>query len=139
MSFRFNTTVRLIVVGLLMCCVIGCGRRTYPVRGKVTFKDGTPLTQGTIAFMPLDEENKKVSCRAFIREDGTYEAGTYQDTDGAYEGRYELAVSPGFPPNPDRPPKGWPPINRRFGRFEESGLKLTVKPETNVFDIIVEK
>jgi len=139
MSAKLRNSPTLCITALLLWFVPGCGPRTHPVGGKVTFADGSVLKAGVVLFNPLDEENKKASCRGFIREDGTYQMGTFEDTDGVFEGKYEVAVTAGYPPNPDRPPPDWPPLNKRFSNFATSGLRYTVVAGTNKLDIAVEK
>jgi hypothetical protein len=62
-----------------------------------------------------------------------------RDGDGVPEGPYKVLVVPATPPNPERPPPGWPPINLRFGSPRNSPLEFTVKPGTNEMSITVEK
>ena len=58
---------RLLVV-LLLIGVAGCGgRRLYPVRGKVVYKDETPLRGGLVVFEAVDPA-AKVSASGPIQE-----------------------------------------------------------------------
>ena len=81
-----------------------------------------------------------MSARGIIQPDGSFRMGTFKDTDGAPEGRYRVAVLPIPPRNLNRPPKGWPPINKRFSSHTTSKLECTVTPGHNeLFNIQVEK
>src|SRR5262249_150116 len=74
--------------GLVLWGVSGCGGETvFPVSGKVTYKDGTPVTDGLVIFEPVSQ---KSSARGEIRADGSFQLGTYKDTDGALEGDYKV-------------------------------------------------
>jgi len=65
--------------------------------------------------------------------------GTFEDADGVYEGKYEVAITPAPLRNPDRPPPDWPPFNARFGRYDQSGLLCNVTASHNKYNITVEK
>ncbi len=65
----------------------GCGSRTAPVRGKVTF-GGQPVTEGRIFFHP--EEGRSAIGR--LEPDGTYQLTTFKTGDGAAPGRYRVVV-----------------------------------------------
>jgi len=57
------------LVLLLAVAAGGCGRKTAPVRGKVTYM-GTPLTMGTVIII---SDDGLTSVRGPIQPDGTYE------------------------------------------------------------------
>jgi hypothetical protein len=122
--WRFATLTALMVAA-------GCGRSgLYPVKGKVVFPDGTPLTAGTVEFDPLDKKSI-LAPRGEIRADGTFRASTHEDGDGAPPGQYRVMVTPPEQVDPDQPrPK---PFDRRFQSFQTSGLEYTVKAGTNEF------
>ena len=82
----------------------GCGGgaekvETAPVSGTIT-KDGTPVTGGTVTFIPIAEkEGAKVGKPATgnVGSDGTYTLKTYEDGDGAAIGKHNVAYSPPAP------------------------------------------
>src|SRR5262245_13341051 len=86
---------------LALASAPGCGgNRTYPVQGRVVFKDGAdirPLVGGLVVFEPLDPGGKD-SARGEILPDGTFRLGTYKEADGAPPGRYRALVTPPTPP-----------------------------------------
>jgi hypothetical protein len=61
----------------------GCGKRsaplpaTYPVHGKVAYKDGTPARGGMVQFQP--EAEPSVTTTGTIQADGTYRLTTKRD------------------------------------------------------------
>ena len=61
----------LSVVSLLFCVLLsGCGDGSLRVSGKVTFPDGSPLTQGTVVFDSGNYTNKAV-----LDTNGQYNVG----------------------------------------------------------------
>jgi hypothetical protein len=135
----FERAWRLTALVLTLTMIAGCGSgNTSPVRGKVVFKDGSPLNGGLVRFRPVDEK-LQVSARGDIQEDGTFILGTYKDDDGAVPGKYQVAITP--PPRPKKreKPIGRPAIHSRFEKFETSGCEVEVKRGPNDFKIEVDK
>ena len=112
--------------------VVGCGSRSYPVRGTVTLDDGTPMTAGTVVFEQRDVE-KPTSARGAIQSDGTFELSTLRPGDGAVPGMYRVLVAPPAQP-PDQAPVR-PPFDSRYTEFATSGLEYEVKAEPNDYAI----
>jgi hypothetical protein len=138
LSHVFPQPCRVTLLALLLAAAAGCGSRpTYPVRGKVVFKDGTPLTSGLVRFRPA-EANLQVTARGDIQKDGTFQLGTYHEDDGAVPGKYQVAITP--PPRPKRRerPIGKPVIDPRFEDFDTSGIAVEVAKRKNDFTIVVE-
>lgn len=130
----------LFVVGSLT----GCGEGRSPVRGQVTYADGTPLSWGTVVFEG-NEGGKAVMARGDIQEDGTFTMGTEKPGDGVVPGKYRVLVttpasSEGGPPlgERDRTVRG-PTVDSRYKDFNTSGLEFEVKPGPNEFPIKVTK
>src|SRR5262249_17781796 len=58
-------------LSLLLLCASGCGSQTlFPVSGKVTYKDGKPVTAGFVIFEPLSQ---KIRARGEIQADGSFQ------------------------------------------------------------------
>ena len=80
----------------VVCLCMGCTRnnphfeKTVPVRGTVSFENGSPLTSGLITFHPKDIT--KGEARGMIGKDGRFELGTYTTTDGAMLGTFTVTV-----------------------------------------------
>ncbi len=122
---------------------------TYPASGKVSLTDGTPLSGGQIAFQ-LKNDPAAATAQARIAPDGTFQLGTYQQTDGALEGTHGVLV---IPPRAPRTP-AWEAemqqgrsssaatlqIDHRYFGFDTSPLIFTVTSDAskNHFDIRLE-
>ncbi len=140
---------------LMMLCLTGCGsRNTYPVRGKVTYPDGSPMKGGAVMFEPQSvakadaksDASQLVMARGAIQEDGTFTLGTFGEDDGAPPGHYRVLVRPqvkkhGRGVDENAPDPQWEPnqVHPKFQDFKTSGLEFTVEPRTNDFKIQVEK
>ena len=128
---------------LLLLFAIGCGGHPS-VGGKVTFPDGSPLTEGQVLF-----ESASLVAQGTIQKDGTYTirtgeekgvpAGTYKVSIGGFKPTYESSPPPpsGCPPPPPRVTAPVIPIARKFLDSATSGLVCEVKNKTT-FNIEVE-
>lgn len=119
----------------LLLGVAGCGTRRYPVSGRVTFPDGTPLTAGKVVFEG-EVGGKTVMARGAIQPDGSYQLFVSEPGDGVPAGKYRALV---LSPEPDVDAKPSPPIDKRFTSLKTSGLEFEVKPGVNEFPIQVTK
>ncbi len=102
MAEQSAAPLRRLLIGFLLiaaACLGGCGSRprplpkTYPVHGKVTYKDGTPLDNGVMRFHP--EAEPSVTTAGTIQPDGTYRLATMRDNlraDGAVAGPNRVSV-----------------------------------------------
>jgi hypothetical protein len=118
---------RALFATLLFFIVCGCGRN-HPGRmsGQVTL-DGPPLTTGTVVFHP---EKSGADAYATIGTSGTYSVRTGTDR-GMEPGDYVVTVIATTGP----PPHGKLITPMRYGNVTQSGLKATVVPGDNRFDI----
>ena len=75
-------------LSLVMILFFGCSNQVR-VTGKVTFEDGTPLTEGKVVF------DKDASFQAVgqIQDDGSYILGSYQLADGIPRGTYKVYIT----------------------------------------------
>src|SRR5262249_10644587 len=71
---------RFIAVAVLLSGLAGCGGK-YPVRGTVTYDDGTPVTKGLVIFERVGG-GPPVTARGEIQPDGRYELSTDKPGDG---------------------------------------------------------
>jgi hypothetical protein len=123
-------------LALVALLAVGCGSGRYPVGGKVTYPDGTPVTEGTVVFESKDG-GKPVTARGAIGTDGSYTLGTLKPGDGVPAGWYKVLVAPKTDPNAvDRPSKP-PAVDPRYSEFSTSGLECEVKPGVNDYPITV--
>jgi len=94
--------------------------------------DGKPLSSGSVMFVP----ERGRGAVAKIQADGTFQLGTYGDTDGAIVGRHKVAVYPPRGEFEQDAPADAPAIPQRYQSSESSGIVVEVKPaQENVFDI----
>ena len=124
------------LVSLVLFGASGCGSQTFfPVSGKVTYRDGRPVTAGLVIFEPM---NQKISARGEIRADGSFQLGTHRDNDGAMEGEYRVLIAP--PPLPEEGKPRRSPIHPKYQKLESTPLKFTVTRDRdkNKFNIEVE-
>lgn len=82
---------------MTLVLVAGCGSslpETVPVGGRVTWQ-GEPVTQGTVAFMPVEPAEGPLRRAAVgrIRPDGSYRLSTFGRFDGALPGQYRVAIT----------------------------------------------
>jgi hypothetical protein len=124
---------------LALAGALGCASpKTYPVRGRVVFPDGTPLPGGLVVFEPAPG-GPPVGTQGAIQPDGTFRLGTYQEGDGAPAGRHRALVVPPWPSSPDERRPARPLIHPRFQSFDTSQLEHEVIRGPNEFQIVVER
>jgi hypothetical protein len=129
----------VLVAGLFLLGAGGCGARLYPVRGKVTFADGKPVSEGMVVFESKSQENP-ITARGELRADGSYELSTYQPGDGTLPGKYRALVVPKSDPNAVDKASKPPPFAPRYTDFRTSGLEFDVtEAGPNHFPIQVDK
>ena len=111
---------------IVLVAIAGCGpglSRTYPVKGKVVFKGGKPVTDGRIQFQSAaDPQHKALSD---IDQDGSFSLTTYvgaKKVGGAPEGSYHVVVE----------------LERPAG-LVALPTPYTVEPRENDFTIVIEK
>jgi hypothetical protein len=127
---RFLTTV-------LVLFLVGCGgRKTYPVEGKIVYKDGSPATGLAGGNVEFDSVEQPVSAQGTIQSDGSFSLGTDAPGDGAVPGKHRVVIALPLPLDQDKPPP--PAIDSRYHTFETSGLEVTVEPKLNKVTLEVE-
>jgi hypothetical protein len=130
------------VAALALAAAAGCGKGTYPVQGKVIFKDGSPidpLVGGQVVFEPVDKTAKHGS-RGEIQPGGSFHLGTFKNDDGAFPGDYRaLVIPPPPPPRKDEKRRPKPVIDPRYESLKDSPLKFTVTQGSNEFTVTVAK
>jgi hypothetical protein len=114
----------VLLLALLLATLAGCGPSMVPVRGKVAFADGTPLTEGMVVCESKDVH--AVAVRGQIQADGSFELSTHMPGDGVMPGKYRVLVAPKYDANAVDRPARQPPFDPRFADFATSGLELEV-------------
>jgi hypothetical protein len=130
---------RAIVVGSLAALfpLAGCSEQyTYvPVTGKVTMKNKTPVTIGSVMFVPDKDNTLKKFATGKIKEDGTFELAT-EGRSGVPIGSYIVCVR-----GPIRKVNGKdpPPIPYSLKYFDanESPIRIEVvaNPAPGAYDL----
>lgn len=100
-----RVSATLLVVSVLIATA-GCGNgkkarldATYPVHGKVVFRNGTPITAGVVCFQ--SQEDRGVSATGTIGPDGSFVLSSFiagARAPGALPGKHRVIITP--PLNP---------------------------------------
>ena len=112
--------------------MVGCskGEKTFPVKGKVSYTDGTPLKKAQVAFT---NKEKGITASGQTNEAGEFTLSTTEPGDGAPPGNYVISVSPDSY-------EAKQTVAKKFMKGETSGLTFTVKDgENDAGDLKVEK
>jgi hypothetical protein len=128
--FRWLGTASLIACLAVTACQTTRAKRpkTYPVVGRVVFKNGEPLTGGAVEFQSLADSS--LTTRAEIQWNGTFSVFTLvnnKKVPGAIEGQHRVSVVPPMPQN------------QVIELLEPVRPIVTVEPGDNDFTIEVEK
>lgn len=145
---RPRRTIRLVCLAAIVLMLPGCGRsgpEYWPVSGKVTFR-GKPVATASVRF---SNPQAGVDVVAELDADGKYVILTAGGK-GLPEGTYQMAVVPNvsfanvkttpgglvLPSSmPSAQKMNTPNIPERYHDPATSGLTMTVKPESNTFDV----
>lgn len=124
---------------LLIALAVGCQRREiYPVEGKIVFTDGQAAGELQGGMIVFDAVEKTASARGVILADGRFRLSTNGNDDGAYLGKHRVQIgTPRSLPETGRPRVFT--LDRRFTRFDTSGLVVTVEPKNNDITLKVER
>ena len=138
----------LLAILLLGVITTGCGKNS-PLRGTVTYEDGTPVTVGTVNF-----SSGTVLARGTIRSDGSFVVGTLKDADGLPSGEYKVYIQGAevVIPNSVRnlgvdsmgtPVQSMPAfqqlVDRKYMCENQTPLVCMVPAPGNRFNVVVEK
>lgn len=141
MSHRFQSgwsRGRLTIVGLALVLLLltGCGRKTYPVEGKIVVKDGAlPVKDLAGYIVELEsEEEPVVGANGVVEKDGTFRVGTFKEGDGAVLGKHRVVLSP--PVETEGVPRPKKLLLDRYKKADTSGLEVTIEAKKN--EVILE-
>jgi hypothetical protein len=90
---------RIAWLGVLALAVAGCGGgpKLVPVKGRVVYANGQPVTAASVSFTPdAATGNNAILATGLLAEDGTFTLRTYPHGDGAMIGSYRVTVALGF-------------------------------------------
>ena len=107
---------------ILLVLAAGCGGpKLVPVKGRVVFADGRPVTAASVSFTPdTAKGNEGILATGLLAEDGSFTLRTYPHGDGAMVGSYRVTVSLGF---------GATRKLAKYTRLKDTPLKIDVPPE----------
>ena len=95
--------VRFLLTTLLIAVSVGCGGsgpRTASVVGTVTYR-GKPVANADVSFMPMDASGRPATGRTDA--EGRFALGTFESSDGAIPGTYQIGIIARGPPRPPKP------------------------------------
>lgn len=129
---------RLAALAVLTCLfgVIGCGSGRYPVNGRVTYPDGSPLTEGNVIGQ-RGEGVTSVTVQGRVHSDGSFSWGTERPGDGALPGKYRVMVVTRGLGDSERAQGMQPAVDSKYENPETSGIEFEVKPGKNRLDVKV--
>jgi hypothetical protein len=136
MSRRICVRIHVLAPLLLAVLAAGCGSGRYPVTGRVTYEDGTPVEAGTV-IGEATVDGKPVGVQGNIEADGTFSWGTERAGDGAALGHYRVIVMPVALGDSELSEGKQPAVDGKFTRFHSSGITFDVKPGKNELNITV--
>jgi hypothetical protein len=135
---RFRVCARLTVALAVAALVTGCGSGRYPVSGRVTYEDGTPVEAGTV-IGEATVDGKLVGVQGNIEPDGRFTLGGERAGDGAFPGSYRVLVMPVALGDAELAEGKTPAVDGKYGKYDSSGLKFEVKAGKNEFNITVSR
>lgn len=118
---------------VLLLSTVGCSSGYYPVTGKVTYPDGSPVVEGTVIAETKTADGKLVSVQGIIEKDGSFMMGTKSAGDGVLPGKYRAMVMPPGLGDAELAEGKLPAVDSKFGSFDTSGLSFeATQGPTNV-------
>jgi len=120
----------------LLLAVSGCGSGRYPVTGRVSYEDGSPVEGGTV-IGEATVNDKVVGVQGNIEKDGTFSWGADKPGQGALPGMYRVLVMPVALGDSEMAEGKRPSVSSKYGKYETSGITFEVKPGKNVLNITV--
>ncbi|WP_254507589.1 hypothetical protein [Anatilimnocola floriformis] len=139
-SLPFDLRCGFLVLSLL--ALAGCGgQRTWPVNGTAKLKNGGDVGQlkgHTVSFEQTapGPDGKTSSATGEIDADGKFQLSTNATNDGAFPGKYRVAVTP--PIGPVDGPKAAAVIHPKHQQLGTSGIEITIEPKSNAVVIELE-
>ncbi|UUO08620.1 carboxypeptidase-like regulatory domain-containing protein [Blastopirellula sp. J2-11] len=122
----------VLLASLLALCISGCFSDSgmEQVQGTVTFSDGTPVPGGTIVFAAVEGNSSSIG---YLQKDGTYQLGTFGESDGAPQGKYKVTItgSSGY--------GGASPVAGKYGAIGQSPLAAEIKNGSNTIDFQIDR
>lgn len=108
----------------------GCNSGRYPVTGRVTYDDGSPVTGGTV-IAETNIDGKVVALQGNIESDGSFRMGGAAPGDGAQPGSYRVLITSPTLSDAEKAQGKRPALGGKYASFDSSGITLEVKPGKN--------
>jgi hypothetical protein len=136
MSRRTRQILGVMALLFLSAVAPGCGSGRYPVTGRVTYEDGSPVEEGTV-IGEAEVNGKAVGVQGNIEKDGSFRLGGEKAGDGAFPGHYRVLVMPRALGDSEKAEGKIPAVDGKYGKYETSGITFEVKPGRNDLPITV--
>jgi hypothetical protein len=123
-----------VAAGLAVALAAGCssGKRLCPVEGTVVYEDGSPALELVGGQVSLESVDDKSNAAGTIQKDGTFHVHSPLGKDGVPAGAYRVLVQPAEG-------KRGSPIEAKYGRYNTSGIEITVTDQPKTFEIKVQR
>jgi len=141
---RLKSLYSALVGVLLLAAFSACGQSghaTYPSKGSVTWRDGSPavqLAQATIELKLLDGTPINRSPRAEIDSKGSFSFRTYQSDDGVPAGSYAAVIMPVILAT-DESRAHSRVIDSKYENFTSTPLRVVIEPKDNTISLVVDR
>jgi hypothetical protein len=126
----------LVPLILLAALAAGCGSGRYPITGRVSYPDGSPVEAGTVVA-EATVDGRLVGVQGNIGSDGSFRLGGDRPGDGAPPGQYRALIMPVALGDLELSQGKTPSVDGKFASYQTSGITFEVKPESNVLNITV--
>jgi hypothetical protein len=109
---------------------------TYSASGVVKFSDGQPLANATI----FCDSPQGFAARAQTDAEGRFEFGTFDEADGAVEGKHRVAIVPQVVRGGDSKSNPRLAVPDRYLAADTSGIEFEITPDgPNTFEFVLER
>jgi len=122
------------LAALVLLGSAGCGPRLYPVEGVVQYDDGSPAAALAAGTVSLESVADRSNAAGQIGPDGAFRVTDHLGKGGVRPGAYRVVVL-----SPEGADRKNPPVDTAFGRYDTSGLEITVKEEPTKVTITVRR
>ena len=129
-----------VCAALAFAASAGCSSGTYPVRGKLLYKDnGEPVKELAGFTVTFTSESVHKSAYGTIQEDGTFRLMSLRPDDGALPGVYKVVITQPHP-MPDRPERRLPVVDEDYENPSKTPLTAEVEAKSqNEFTFSLER
>ncbi len=121
------------VIAFAIGFVTGCGPRRHEVIGRVAFEDGTAYDGEGVVVAEAVVDGKPIMAKALIEKDGRFTLAGRNEHEGVLGGQYQVRLAPPRRDGgvDDKKSESKMPFDRKFLKFETSGLTFTVGSGSN--------